>query len=92
MAETPPLGVISICGSLRKGSFNAALQSTLPELAPETMTIKALPGIGEMPLYNADVRAQGFPQSVITMAESIRKADGIIFCSPGDTTTRFPAP
>ena len=82
MAETAPLGVISICGSLRKGSFNAALQRTLPELAPDMMTIEALPGIGEMPLYNADIRAEGFPDSVTAMGESIRKADGIIICSP----------
>ncbi len=82
MADTPPLGVVSICGSLRKGSFNAALQRALPELAPETMAIKAVAGIGEMPLYNADVRAEGFPESVTAMAESIRKADGIIICAP----------
>src|SRR5215510_3577793 len=82
MAETAPLGVISICGSLRKGSFNAALQRVLPELAPPSMTIEALPGIGEMPLYNTDLRAEGFPDSVTAMAESIRKADGVIFCTP----------
>jgi chromate reductase len=82
MAETHPLSVISICGSLRKGSFNAALQRSLPELAPEGMTIKALPGVGEMPLYDADVQADGFPRPVTEMAEAIRKADGLIFCTP----------
>jgi chromate reductase len=51
MAETHPLSVISLCGSLRKGSFNAAIQRALPELAPAGMTIAALPGIGDMPLY-----------------------------------------
>jgi chromate reductase len=82
MAETHPLSVISICGSLRKASFNAALQRCLPELAPEGMTIEALPGIGEMPLYNADVQAEGFPKPVTEMADAIRKADGLIFCTP----------
>ena len=28
------LNILSICGSLRKGSFNAALQRALPSLAP----------------------------------------------------------
>jgi chromate reductase len=82
MAETHPLRVISICGSLRKGSFNAALQRTLPELAPASMSIESLPGIGEMPPYNADVQEMGFPKPVTDMAEAIRKADGLIFCSP----------
>ena len=82
MAENRPLALVSICGSLRKGSFNAVVQRTLPELAPEETTITALSGIGEMPLYNADVQAEGFPKPVTDMADSIRKADGVIFCSP----------
>ena len=82
MAETHPLRVLSVCGSLRKGSFNAALQRSLPELAPTGLAIESLEGIGEMPLYNADVQDQGFPASVTTMADAIRKADGLIFCTP----------
>jgi chromate reductase, NAD(P)H dehydrogenase (quinone) len=82
MTETRPLRVMSICGSLRKASFNAAIQRALPELAPAGMTIEALPGIGEMPLYSADIQAEGFPKPVTDMADSIRNADGIIFCSP----------
>jgi chromate reductase len=82
MAETHPLRVFSICGSLRKGSFNAALQRTLPELAPPAMSIESLSGIGDMPLYNADVQAEGFPKPVTVMADAIRKADGLIFCTP----------
>jgi chromate reductase len=82
MAENRALALVSICGSLRKGSFNAALQRSLPELAPPGMTITALPGVGDMPLYNADVQAQGFPRPVTDMAEAIRKADGVVICSP----------
>jgi chromate reductase len=82
MAELHPLRVVSICGSLRKASLNAAVQRALPDLAPEGMTITALPGIGEMPLYNADVQAEGMPKPVTDMVEAIRKADGVIFCTP----------
>ena len=82
MAEPRSLSIVSICGSLRKESYNAALQRTLPELAPSGLTISALYGIGDMPLYNADVQAQGFPKSVTDMAEAIRKADGVVICSP----------
>ena len=82
MAETGPLSAVSICGSLRKGSYNAGLQRVLPELAPAGLKISALSGIGDMPLYNADVQAEGFPKSVTDLADAIRKADGLIFCSP----------
>ncbi|HVY98493.1 MAG TPA: NADPH-dependent FMN reductase [Dongiaceae bacterium] len=82
MPENRPLDLVSLCGSLRQGSLNAAIQRSLPELAPAGVTITALPGIGEMPLYNADVQAQGFPKPVIDMADAIRKADGVVICSP----------
>jgi chromate reductase len=77
-----PLSVASICGSLRKGSYNAALQRSLPELAPAGLNISALAGVGDLPLYNADVQAEGFPKPVTDMADAIRRADGLIFCSP----------
>jgi len=82
MADKLPLSVVSICGSLRKGSLNAAVQRALPGLTPEGMSIKALSGIGDLPLYNADIQAEGFPKSVTDLADAIRKADGIIICSP----------
>jgi chromate reductase len=82
MPDNRSLEVVSICGSLRHGSFNAAVQRSLPELAPAGMAIAALPGVGDMPLYNADVQAQGFPKPVTGMADAIRRADGVIFCSP----------
>lgn len=82
MAEQQPLSVISICGSLRKGSLNAAVQRALPDLAPAGMRIEAVSGIGEIPLYNADLQTAGFPKSVTDLADSIRRADGLIICSP----------
>src|SRR5690242_1782601 len=82
MAENRPLSLVSICGSLRKGSLNAAVQRSLPELAPAGLTVTALPGIGDMPLYNADIQAEGFPKPVTDMADAIRRADGVVICSP----------
>jgi len=82
MPENRPLALVSICGSLRKGSLNAAVERSLPGLAPAGITITALSGIGDMPLYNADIQAQGFPKVVTDMADAIRKADGVVICSP----------
>jgi chromate reductase, NAD(P)H dehydrogenase (quinone) len=77
------LNVVSICGSLRKGSYNAIVQRALPALAPEGMMIKPAPSFAEFPLYNADVQnSTGFPASVNTLADAIRAAGGVIFCTP----------
>jgi chromate reductase len=73
--------VISICGSLRKGSYNRMLANILPSLAPAGMTIKPSPTI-EMPLYNADLQAQGFPAPATALADAVRAADGVIFVTP----------
>jgi len=77
------LNVLTICGSLRKGSFNAMAQRALPALAPEGMTLKSAPSFAEFPLYNADIQnSTGFPAPVNTLADAIRGADGVIFCTP----------
>jgi chromate reductase len=73
--------VITICGSLRKGSFNRMLANLLPGLAPAGMTITPSPSI-EMPLYNSDMQAEGFPPAATALAEAIRAADGVIIVSP----------
>jgi chromate reductase len=77
------LNLVSICGSLRKGSFNAILQRALPSLTPDGMTIKPAPSFAEFPLYNADIQTStGFPAPVNALADAIRAADGVIFCTP----------
>jgi chromate reductase len=77
------LNVLTICGSLRKGSYNAMVQRALPGLAPEGMTLKAAPSYVELPLYNADIQnSTGFPAGVNVLADAIRAADGVIFCTP----------
>jgi len=77
------LNIVSICGSLRKGSYNAMVQRLLPSHAPEGMAIKPAPSFAEFPLYNFDIQnSTGFPQPVTALADAIRAADGVIFCTP----------
>ena len=42
---TDQLNVLVICGSLRKGSYNAALTRALPGLAPSEMKLITAPSI-----------------------------------------------
>src|SRR3974390_1779025 len=77
------LNVLTICGSLRRGSFNAMVQRALPSLAPDGMALKPAPSFAEFPLYNADIQnSTGFPAPVSVLADAIRAADGVIFCTP----------
>jgi len=77
------LNVITICGSLRKGSYNAALARALPALAPPAISIKPAPAWDKFPVYNADIQnSTGFPPEVIVWADAIRAADGVIVVSP----------
>ena len=77
------LNVISICGSLRKGSYNRMVMNALPALAPEGMKITEAPPFSEFPLYNADVQnSTGTPAPVQKLADAIRAADGVIFNTP----------
>jgi chromate reductase len=77
------LKVLVICGSLRKGSYNAALTRALPGLAPPEMKLITAPPIGSFPLYNADIQdASGFPGPAEDLAAAIRAADGVLFVTP----------
>jgi chromate reductase len=77
------LNVITIVGSLRKGSYNAALARQLPKWAPEAMSITAAPPWADLPIYNADDQnATGFPETATRLADAIRAADGVIFVTP----------
>jgi chromate reductase len=77
------LNVLVICGSLRKGSYNAAVARALPGLAPAEMALTAAPSFAGFPLYNDDVRvSSGAPADVKAWADAISAADGVIIVSP----------
>ena len=77
------LNVLVICGSLRKGSFNAAIARALPGLAPPELALTAAPSFAGFPIYNDDARiASGVPADVEAWASAIRSADGVIIVSP----------
>lgn len=80
---TDALKVITICGSLRKGSYNAALARLLPRLAPAGLKITGGPPFDSFPHYNLDIQNEsGFPPPVTAFADAIRAADGVIIVSP----------
>jgi len=74
---------VVVCGSFRKGSYNAALARSLPALAPAGLNIRPAPPIDKFPLYNFDIQNTfGFPAEVTAFADAVRAADGVIIVSP----------
>jgi chromate reductase len=73
------LNIVTICGSLRKNSYNASLARLLPSLAPPDMTITAAPGYASFPHFNQDLPV---PADVMVLADAVRAADGVIIVSP----------
>jgi len=77
------LQIAVICGSFRRSSYNAALARALPGLAPPALKLTPAPAIEKFPLYNADIQnSTGFPAEVMTFANAVRAADGVIIVSP----------
>jgi chromate reductase len=81
MSDARGISVLGICGSLRKGSYNMATLRTAIALKPADMTV-TVADISTLPLYNEDVRAQGFPPPVETLRQQIAKADALLFACP----------
>jgi chromate reductase len=81
MSDVGGIKVLGICGSLRKGSFNMAALRTAIELRPTGMTVEVA-DISQIPLYNEDVRQQGFPPPVQKLREQIAAADALLFACP----------
>ena len=73
--------ILGISGSLRKGSYNSSLLRTAQTLAPGGVTIE-IADISDIPLYNEDVREQGYPPSTLRFREQIRSADALLFVTP----------
>jgi chromate reductase len=76
------LKVLGIAGSLRKGSYNRALLRAAQELAPDGMRIETYEGLGDIPLYNGDLEAQGMPEPVLRFTDAIRPADALLIVTP----------
>lgn len=75
------LNVLAFAGSLRKGSYNKALLRNAKQLAPNNLAIELF-DISGIPLYNADVEAEGDPDAVAEFKQAIRKADGLLIATP----------
>lgn len=76
-----PIRIAGLSGSLRKASTNTALLRAATELLPEGVTLDLL-SIGDLPHYDADIQAEGFPASVQALHAAVLDADAVLIASP----------
>ena len=76
-----PIKLVAFCGSLRKASINRLALHAFAERLPKGVTVETIE-IGDWPLYNADIQAQGFPAAVQAANQKVMAADGVVFASP----------
>lgn len=79
--EERELRVAGFAGSLRAASFNRALLRAAKELAPAEMKIEILE-IGGIPVFNADLEAEGDPEPVAAFKRAVGGADGLLIATP----------
>ncbi|MDB5802604.1 MAG: NAD(P)H-dependent oxidoreductase [Rhodocyclales bacterium] len=74
--------IIGIAGSLRAGSYNAALLRAAVTLMPEDSVLE-IGTIRGIPLYDGDVEAaDGVPPAVALLKDQIAASDGVLMVSP----------
>ncbi|MCC6626511.1 MAG: NAD(P)H-dependent oxidoreductase [Chloroflexi bacterium] len=79
--EASPVVVVGISGSLRRASLNSAALRAAAGLAPAGMTI-AIAHLDGIPLYSADVEADGAPLAVTELVERLGAADAVLIATP----------
>lgn len=76
------LRILGIAGSLRQGSYNRAALRAAQKLAPAGTTVEIFERLREIPLYDEDVKQQGFPPAVQELRERVRAADALLLATP----------
>ncbi|MEM0129210.1 MAG: NAD(P)H-dependent oxidoreductase [Thermoplasmata archaeon] len=80
MADSRPIRVLGICGSLRKGSTHRGLLRAAQSRMPAGSTLE-IAELHDIPPFNAD-HENDPPAPVRAFKEKIRAADAILFAAP----------
>lgn len=73
--------ILSIIGSLRKGSHNRRIYEYYQAMAAGRAELVE-GSYADFPLYDDDLRKENPPASVLRLADELRGADGVLFFSP----------
>lgn len=73
--------ILTLPGSLRRGSYNRRLLSIAAGLAPTDMTFQTL-DLDGLPVFNEDIETSGDPVAVRRLKQAVSEADGLLIATP----------
>jgi len=73
--------ILGFAGSLRQGSLNHGLLRAAKELLPIDTNLEIY-DLSAIPLFNADIKASGEPESVNKFKRRIKVADALLIATP----------
>jgi chromate reductase, NAD(P)H dehydrogenase (quinone) len=73
--------LLGLSGSLRKASLNTALLRAAAAAMPEgfSLDVRTVHGV---PLYDADLQAEGLPRAVVALKDALASSAGLIIATP----------
>jgi chromate reductase len=74
---SPSPHILALPGSLRRASFNRGLLVAAREILAGRAEVEIF-SLAEIPLYNDDVRAAGYPEPVAALRGAIERADALL--------------
>ncbi|MDB5872557.1 MAG: NADPH-dependent oxidoreductase [Ramlibacter sp.] len=80
-SSADPLRVLTLCGSLRQASLTKALLLLAEREAPQGLAFANEP-LHDIPPFDADIQAMGFPPPVARIRDAIRSADAVLIGTP----------
>jgi NAD(P)H-dependent FMN reductase len=73
--------VLTLCGSLRAASINAALLRAAARVAPEGVCVFACATLGDLPLFNPDLESAP-PAPVVALRQAVAGAGALLIATP----------
>ena len=74
--------ILTLSGSLRAKSSNAALLQAIALLAPREVSVVPYDGLSGLPHFNPDLDVEPAPPAVIALREMVADADALVISSP----------
>jgi chromate reductase len=78
--------IVTMCGSSRRASLNAALLRAATNLAtdlPVPVSLRPVPlSVAQLPIFDADLAQAGLPRSVLLLLHAVRSADAVMIATP----------
>ncbi|MDQ1368799.1 MAG: hypothetical protein QOF20_1152 [Acidimicrobiaceae bacterium] len=74
--------ILLISGSMRRGSTNTALLSTIQSIAPASLEVALYHGLGDLPHFNPDDDVESLHPAVAALRAQIASTEAVVFSTP----------